>query len=317
MESGLSGRNIFKLASLENPAVCASLKSLQNRSINRVGVMPSLSAGAASEMGIPLGGVGKKLPVERDKRRYKATGSSIRAHTPWIFRKTHHADASNAAFDDVKAYDGPPPARVKKRLTRYFGILLVSIGLIVIGILLGAPVYRLVVANWKSILLVVGWACLGSGFILIVRQVGKNPLKRVVAPDGKTEEPLQELEEFAKRAASRLRTAYHMQICLTGLVALFIFGVIVWSIIMVTQERFLQAQMFGSGGVGMFALSTWKWQPFDRIELARKLADEADLLVTMLRLRRKNISEIEDPKVRADEQWKATHEYTKYFNIPS
>jgi len=81
---------------------------------------------------------------------------------------------------------------------------------------------------------------------------------------------------------------------------------------MVSKERLLYASAFGSGGVAMVILTQWKWQPFDRINQARKLADDADTVATALRLRMKTISEITDPSLRSKAQGDVVNEYLEH-----
>lgn len=180
------------------------------------------------------------------------------------------------------------------------------------SVFLWPTIYKLVVNNWKSIILAVGGLCVGAGLIFMMQRTGKSPLKNIQPPDETTEKPLEELERLAERTTSRLRTAYHIQLCLVGLVAAIFFAVITWCIFMVSQGRLMYATAFGSSGVGMLALSKWKWQPFDRIAEARKLADDADILTTGLRLRIKSVSEIDNPKERARAQWDAVRDYLCY-----
>jgi hypothetical protein len=169
----------------------------------------------------------------------------------------------------------------------------------------------LVVRYWKPILSSLGGACFGAGIILAVGRLGKAPLKNIQPPDDTTNEPLEELERFVERSGSRLRTAYRVQMALIWLVALTIFAVIGWSILMVTKHQLMYATVFGTTGVGMLALSRWKWQPFERVADARRLADNADILATGLRMRIESISKIPDPKERAEAQWRAVTDYLK------
>lgn len=97
-----------------------------------------------------------------------------------------------------------------------------------------------------------------------------------------------------------------------GIVGCIFVALIVWSIIMVTKNKLVYATAFGSGSVAMAILTRWKWQPFDRINDARRLADKADTLATGLRLRMKTISEIKNPTARAKAQWDAVTEYLSY-----
>lgn len=188
------------------------------------------------------------------------------------------------------------------------GLILIA-GFLAIGFVIGTKIYEILVTSWKTILLSLGGICVGSGFILMFGRIGKQPLKKVEPPDGTSEQPLAELEHLASRTVSRLRTAYRMQISLITIVAALLLFVVLWSIFMVTKNRLMYATAFGSSGIGMLVLSKWKWQPFERVAEARKLADDADILATGLRLRIKSISEITDPKERAQAQWDAVSEY--------
>jgi hypothetical protein len=193
--------------------------------------------------------------------------------------------------------------------TSILGIAILVAGLVAIGYVVGPTIYKIFIASWKTILLSLGGVCVGSGFILLFGKIGKKPLKNVEPPDGSSDHPLEELEGLAFRTVSRLKTAYQLQIILTCSVATLLLFVVLWSIYMVTQNQLMYATAFGSSGIGMLILSKWKWQPFERVAEARKLADDADILAAGLRLRIKSISEIPDPKERAQAQWDAVSEY--------
>lgn len=197
----------------------------------------------------------------------------------------------------------------KRFASSIMGGLIVIAGLLAIGSVISPKIYEILVTIWKTILLSLGGICIGSGFILMFGRIGKQPLKKVEPPDGTSEQPLAELEHLASRTVSRLRTAYRMQISLITIVSALLLFVVLWSIFMVTKNRLMYATAFGSSGIGMLVLSKWKWQPFERVAEARKLADDADILATGLRLRIKSISEITDPKERAQAQWDAVSEY--------
>lgn len=190
-----------------------------------------------------------------------------------------------------------------------FGVSILIIGIVVIGFVVGPTLYRILVTDWKTILLSLGGVCIGSGLIIVFGKIDKHPLKNVEPPDGLSDQPLAELEHLAGRTVSRLRIAYQIQISLVCVVAALLLFIVLWSIFMVTQNQLMYATAFGSSGIGMLALSKWKWQPFERVAEARKLADDADILATGLRLRIKSISEITDPKERAQAQWDAISEY--------
>lgn len=196
-----------------------------------------------------------------------------------------------------------------RRSTPILGIAILVAGLVAIGYVVGPTIYKIFIASWKTISLSLGGVCVGSGFILLFGKIGKEPLKNVEPPDGSSDHPLEELEGLAFRTVSRLKTAYQLQIILTCSVATLLLFVVLWSIYMVTQNQLMYATAFGSSGISMLILSKWKWQPFERVAEARKLADDADILAAGLRLRIKSISEIPDPKERAQAQWDAVSEY--------
>lgn len=150
---------------------------------------------------------------------------------------------------------------------------------------------------------------MGAGFVLLVIHLGTAPLRDVDPPQEDSDNPLQELKNLAERTASRLRAAYRFQLSAVITVGAVFIGLVVWSMVMVSQKQILYASAFGSGGVAMVILTQWKWQPFDRINEARRLADNADTLATGLRLRMKTISEIQDPRERAKAQWEAVEQY--------
>ncbi|MCD4678129.1 MAG: hypothetical protein K8S18_19375 [Desulfobacula sp.] len=190
-----------------------------------------------------------------------------------------------------------------------FGVLILIAGIVAIGFVFGSTLYKILIGNWKTIFISLGGICIGAGIILIFGRIGKKPLKKIEPPDGTSEEPLTELERLANRTVSRLRTAYRIQVSLISVVAAILCFVILWSIYMVTNNRLAYATAFGSSSIGMLALSKWKWQPFERVAEARKLTDDADILATGLRLRINSISQITDPKERAQAQWNAISEY--------
>ncbi len=185
--------------------------------------------------------------------------------------------------------------------------VLLSIGIIAISAAVG--LVRFLIVHYQAILLSVGGACVGVGVILLVIPIGSSPLRTVTPPKAFTEDPLQELKDLTERTVSRLRTAYRLQLCSVLAVGSIFVALIVWSMVMVSQDRILYASAFGSSGIAMVILTQWKWQPFDRINKARQLADKADTLATGLRLRIATISEIDEPSKRAKAQWNAVKDY--------
>ena len=190
--------------------------------------------------------------------------------------------------------------RARRQLWSPVGaVVLLLIGLVTVAIVVGPALARFFVTHWQAILLPTAGLCVGAGTVLLVSRVGTSPLRAVAPPRADTEDPLQELKNLAERTASRLQSAYRMQLVAVLVVGAIFVTLIVWSVVMVSQNRILYASAFGSGSVAMVILTQWKWQPFDRINQARRLADNADTLATGLRLRMKTISEITDPSKRS------------------
>lgn len=247
------------------------------------------------------------------------------AHVFRTFRaRSRHVDSSEAVTtqshgmpDEVykfhyleASYDSAALNRRRSLWGIFVALALLAVGFVAFGIVIGPTVVHFILRNWMQIVLPAGGLCLGAGVVLLVSRVGaSSPLRKVAPPDENSEDPLHELRDLAQRTASRLRGAYRLQLWIVLAVGTVFIALIVWSMVMVSQERILYASAFGSGGVAMVILTQWKWQPFDRINEARRLADTADTLATGLRLRIKTISEIQDPSERAKEQWNAVSEY--------
>lgn len=196
-------------------------------------------------------------------------------------------------------------------LIRIWTLVLLLIGLVALGVVIGPYVFRFVVQYWRILLLCISAACIGASVVLVLSRVGIKPLRGIQPPSADTDEPLKELEGLAERTAVRLKTAYTVQVSLVVAVFTIFAGIVAWSMVMISQKRLAYASAFGSGGVAMLVLSKWKWQPFDRIARARKLADQADILATALRMRIRTIEQIGDPATRAKAQWEAVAEYLK------
>lgn len=190
-----------------------------------------------------------------------------------------------------------------------WGPPLVFLGIIAIAVVVGPAVLRFATMYWKAILLPTGGVCVGAGVVLLLSRIGISSLRTVAPPKANTDDPLKELTDLAQRTGSRLRAAYRLQLWTVLAVGGIFITLIVWTIVMVSKQRLVYASAFGAGSVSMAILTQWKWQPFDRINQARRLADNADTLATGLRLRMKTISEIADPATREKAQWKAVKEY--------
>ena len=198
-----------------------------------------------------------------------------------------------------------------KRVSPIPAFILLFLGVVIVAIVIGPTLVRFLALHWQAILIPVGSICVGAGAVLLGSRLGSAPLRDVTPPKANAEDPLQELKDLAERTAARLQTAYRLQLWAVLVVGVVFIALIAWSAIMVSQNRLLYASAFGSGSIAMLILTQWKWQPFDRINQARRLADNADTLATGLRLRMKTISEIVNPTVRAKAQWDAVEEYLK------
>jgi hypothetical protein len=274
-----SGSLVLGLAALNNPAVALNLSKLAERSEQQLS------------------------PARGGPAQPSVLASSPAALARSWDRLTQRELSVQLLWQTISC---KAPARLARPV---LAVLLLTAGILAVSVVLGPPLFRLVVAHWKTILLALGVFLIGAGVILAAGRVGRTPLRNIQPPDDTTNEPLEELERFATRSASRLRTAYQVQLGLICLVAVAIFAIVGWSVLMVTRHQLMYATVFGTTGVGMLALSKWKWQPFDRVADARRLADNADILATGLRLRIESISEIQDPKERAQAQWQAVNDY--------
>lgn len=194
-----------------------------------------------------------------------------------------------------------------RRLWIIWSLLL--LGVIAIAVVVGPAVWRFATMYWQAILLPVGGVCVGAGVVLLLSRIGMSSLGTVAPPKTDTDDPLKELTDLAERTGSRLRAAYRLQLWIVLAVGGIFIVLIIWTIVMVSKQRLVYASAFGSGSISMAILTKWKWQPFDRINQARRAADNADATATGLRLRMKTISEIADPAARADAQWEAVKEY--------
>lgn len=213
---------------------------------------------------------------------------------------------------------GSPSVTLSTSRQRGWPVLVASLlllsGIVALAVTLGPAVYNFLLSHWRSIIIPIGGISVGIGIVLLVNPIGDAPLRDIIPPEKDTEKPLEELKELAERTVNRLRSAYRLQLWTVIIVSCLFVALIIWTVVMVSQERILYASAFGSGSLAMAILSQWKWQPFDRVNQARQSADNADTLSTGLRLRMKTISEINDPTLREQAQWKAVEEYLAAHN---
>lgn len=201
-------------------------------------------------------------------------------------------------------------ARSKRRkLPVVVALLLLAAGLVALAFSVGPSVLHFLGQYWKAILVPTGGACLGAGVVLLASRLEAAPLRGIDPPNEDSDDLPGELKALAERTSSRLRSTYRFQLSAVIVVGAILVGLIVWCMVMVSQKRILYGSAFGSGGVTMVILTQWKWQPFDRINEARRLADNADTLATGLRIVMNTISEIQDPLKRAEAQADAIKQY--------
>jgi len=273
MSTGTSAKNVFQELETHNPSVAEAFRSFRKH-------------GIASE---PLTAYPKDIGARLSRRQDLAK---------WT-------DVTSYGLIQFESAPASPQAAHRPALA----IALLLIGIIAVGAVAGHAVLVFLTMHWKALLLPIGGVCTGAGAVLLALRIGNSPLRAIAPPDVESKDPLQELKSLAERTASRLRTAYSLQLWAVLVVGSLFIILIIWSVVMVSQQRLLYASAFGSGSVAMVILTQWKWQPFDRINEARKLADNADTIATGLRLRMATISEIVDPSVRAKAQWDAVREY--------
>ncbi len=271
MSQAISDKDVFRELEVQNPAVAQAF-----RSFRRHGEEPEL----ARQM---------RVEVEhRDEWPVIASGETY-----------HYSRAVPHAISE------------RRQSSSFIVPLLLVIGVIAAGIVVGPGLVRFLVIHWEAVLLPIGGICVGAATVLSVSRVTAFPLRTVAPPNVAAEDPLQELKDLAERTASRLRAAYRFQLWTVFAVGAIFITLIVWSMVLVSQNRIVYASAFGSSSVAMMILTQWKWQPFDRINQARRLADNADTLATGLRLRMKTISEIVDPFRRAKAQGNVIDEFLK------
>jgi uncharacterized integral membrane protein len=287
MSKGTSAKSVFRELETHNPSVAKAF-----RSFRRQALPPDRSHAGRPERAT-LDEYGRLRDQSRE-RRYED------------YNNGYAAPSMRLPSPSMRSY------RRSIVIWPQLAVALLLIGIIAVAIVIGHAVLAFLAVHWQSILLPVGGVCLGAGAVLLALRVGKSPLRAVAPPNVKSQDPLQELKSLAERTASRLRTAYSLQLWAVIIVGAIFILLIVWSIVMVSQQRLLYASAFGSGSVAMLILTQWKWQPFDRINEARKLADNADTTATGLRLRMTTISEITDPSVREKAQWAAVREYLEH-----
>jgi hypothetical protein len=286
MSGGTSTKNVFQELETHNPSVAKALRSFRKRSH-----ASEPSTAYPQEKGAHLSRLLEQVPLSDELLKLLEQR-----------HMRHIEDAYSVGSRDALPYLGAV-------VWPWVAIALLLIGIIAVGAVAGHAVLVFLTMHWQAILLPIGGVCVGAGAVLLALRIGNSPLLAIAPPDVESKDPLQELRSLAERTASRLRTAYSLQLWAVLIVGSIFIILIIWSMVMVSQQRLLYASAFGSGSVAMVILTQWKWQPFDRINEARKLADNADTIATGLRLRMAAISEIVDPSARAKAQWDAVREY--------
>jgi hypothetical protein len=128
-------------------------------------------------------------------------------------------------------------------------------------------------------------------------------------PSQETSQPLTDLEKLAQGFRKRHETTFRVLLAFVIAVGVVLFAVLGWAMYMVSRQQALYGTLFGTGGVGTGVLSQWKWQPFDRMNEARRAADDAAVLGAAIGLRLATIGEIKDPDERQKKQWEAAKDF--------
>lgn len=284
-----SGKNVFRELEVQNPDVARAFRTFRRRS------EPP----------------GEYFDSAREERQSRPPGEYS---GPTLGYPAAESEWTIPGYGGAFDYEGTVSRTIKhkSRASPIAAYVLLLIGIAIGVITVGPALVRLLTTHWQAVLIPLGGVCAGAGAVLLVSRIGASPLRAVAPPKANAEDPLQELKDLAERTAARLQTAYRLQLWAVLAVGAIFIILIIWSVVMVSQNRILYASAFGSGSVAMMILTQWKWQPFDRINQARRLADNADTLATGLRLRMKTISEITNPSKRAKAQWDAVEEYLKH-----
>lgn len=152
----------------------------------------------------------------------------------------------------------------------------------------------------------------GIGFVLTGSRLAAKAAK-AGGPRGdinaESDHPLSELEHFARGEAERLKLSYSLQLKIVIGVGIAFSVVLAWALVMASRKDTETAAYLGSGSLGGAVMTQWKWQPFEKIGEARRVASAADALSMGLRMRMRTISGIADPIARQAAEWTAVTEF--------
>jgi hypothetical protein len=163
--------------------------------------------------------------------------------------------------------------------------------------------------DWLSVLLPIAAFVAGAVGVLAFGRLNTAPLQYIEPPDENSDIPLIELAGLAERTASRLRIAYRVQLTIELTVAVLFVALVVWSMVLASEQRTLYASVFGAGAAATAIVGLWKWRPRRRVEHVRRLLREANSLATGLRVTARNLFAIRNPCKRANAQWKTVEQY--------
>lgn len=187
---------------------------------------------------------------------------------------------------------------------------LIGLSVVTLSAIYFREISGLIQQHWKPIGTALATAALIAGIISLSSASASRSPGVVKAPNAESQTPVIELVDFADRCARRSKRAYHVQLGLVFGVAGLLLSLVTWSVVMITMSRLTYGVALGTGSVGGTIVAGQKWQPFDRVNIARRQADHADGLALGLRRRLRTIEQIVDANERQKAEWQAVLDFT-------
>jgi hypothetical protein len=128
------------------------------------------------------------------------------------------------------------------------------------------------------------------------RRQGKRPNR-----GGNLEHALEEVLRMARRREQRLRQAVRMQRTMGVLAFALLFGIVAWSVVLVTRGQAEYAQVIGTSGIVATIITSTIWKPFALAGRANMLADGLETYTVGLVASIETVSQIDDPVRRREE----------------